>query len=134
MKQNAINVSSGVGGALATYLFGSWSELLGFFLLIIAIDYVTGCMASIADGQGLNSRVGFKGLLKKTLMLIVIVIAHRMDILMGMNVIQTGAIYFYLANELISITENYGRLGLPLPNQIKQVIAILKDKGDNGAK
>lgn len=52
------------------------------------------------------------------------------DILLGTSVIMTGAIYFYLANELISISENYGRLGLPLPTQVKQVIQVLKNKGD----
>ncbi|MEC0264413.1 phage holin family protein [Paenibacillus anseongense] len=56
--------------------------------------------------------------------------AHRMDILLGSSVIMTGAIYFYLANELISITENYGRLGLPMPDQVKQVIQVLKAKGE----
>jgi phage-related holin len=52
-----------------------------------------------------------------------------MDLLLGSDVLMVGAIYFYLANELISVTENYGRLGLPLPDQIKRIIAVLKDRG-----
>ncbi len=130
MKQNLVNGCIGVSGSIFGYLFGSWSELLGFFLLVIVIDYVTGCGASIYEGKGLSSSIGFKGLMKKFLMIIVIVIAHRMDILLETNVIQQGAIYFYLANELISITENYGRLGLPLPKRVKEVIATLKERNE----
>ena len=116
-------------GSAGTYFFGGWSELISFFLIAIAIDYVTGMLASIKEGHGLSSSVGSWGLAKKGLMLLVVILAHRLDILMGTDVIMIGAIYFYLANELISVTENYGRLGLPLPNKIKDIIAIFKQKG-----
>jgi toxin secretion/phage lysis holin len=129
MKQTIVNASVGVGGSLVSYFFGGWSDLLSFFLLTIVIDYVTGLSASLKEGKGLSSHTGFWGLAKKALMLVVVVMAHRMDELMGLSVIETGAIYFYLANELISITENYGRLGLPLPDQVKKMIQILKNKG-----
>ncbi len=59
-------------------------------------------------------------------MLTVILLAHRIDLLMGTDIIKGGAIYFYLVNELISITENYAKIGLPLPNKLRQAIAILK--------
>jgi toxin secretion/phage lysis holin len=116
-------------GSVSTYFWGGWSELISFFLLAIVIDWVTGIAASIKEGTGLSSSVGSWGLAKKGLMLLVVILAHRLDVLMGMDVIMIGAIYFYLANELLSITENYGRLGLPLPKQIKDVIAIFKQKG-----
>ncbi|WP_438349946.1 phage holin family protein [Paenibacillus sp. FA6] len=118
-------------GSVGTYLWGGWSELISFFLIAIVIDYVTGMLASIKEGHGLSSSVGFWGIAKKGLMLLVVILAHRLDVLMGTDVIMIGAIYFYLANELISVTENYGRLGLPLPNKIKDVIAIFKQKGGN---
>ncbi len=129
MNQTAFNFSAGVLGAVVTYAFGGWSELLGFFLLAIAIDYATGIVASLKEKKGLSSDIGFWGLLKKGFMLLVILLAHRLDVLMGTDVIMVGAIYFYLANELISITENYGRMGLPLPDQVKKMIAVLKDRG-----
>ncbi|OAB34211.1 holin [Paenibacillus glacialis] len=116
-------------GTIGTYFFGGWTELISFFLLAIVIDYGTGLAASIKEGKGLSSKVGFWGLAKKGLMMLVVILAHRLDVLFGSDVIMIGAIYFYLANELISITENYGRLGLPLPKQIKDVIAILKKRG-----
>ncbi|MNP72251.1 Holin family protein [compost metagenome] len=63
-------------------------------------------------------------------MFLVILLAHQLDLLLGheIDVVKSGVIYFYMANEIISITENYGRLGLPLPEQITKVITALKNK------
>lgn len=130
MNQTAVNFSAGILGAFITYAFGGWNELLSFFLLAIAIDYATGIVASLKEKKGLSSEVGFWGLAKKGFMLLVVILAHRLDVLMQTDFVMDGAIYFYLANELISITENYGRIGLPLPKQVKKMIAILKDRGE----
>lgn len=127
MNQTIFGSLAAFGASLVTYAFGGWSELLGFFLMAVAIDYVTGVAASLKEKSGLNSNIGFWGLAKKGLMLLIILLGHRMDMLIGGgNVVMNAALYFYLVNELISITENYGRLGLPLPDKIKEVIAILK--------
>lgn len=131
MKQTVLNAGVGFFGASVSYLFGGWNDLLGFFLMVIVVDYLTGCVAAVYEGKGLSSQVGFKGLLKKAVMVSIVVLAHRMDMVMDTSVIQSGAIYFYLANELVSITENCGRAGLPLPDQVKKVIATLKDRGDS---
>lgn len=130
MNQIDFNLISATLGALATYAFGGWNELIGLFLMAILVDYVTGIAASMKEQRGLNSQVGFWGLARKGLMLLIIMLAHRMDILMGIDLMMTGAIYFYLANEFISITENYGRLGLPLPVFLKQMIQVLRSKGE----
>lgn len=102
--------------------------MFGFFLLTIVIDYITGIAASLKENKGLSSKVGFWGLGKKAFMLLIIMLAHRMDVVFDFKFIMTGFLYFYLANELISITENYSRLGLPLPDVIRKLIAIIKDK------
>ncbi|NOU65241.1 holin [Paenibacillus sp. LMG 31461] len=130
MNQICFNLITAVLGAIATYTFGGWSELISLFLMAILVDYVTGIAASIKEQQGLNSQVGYWGLARKGLMLLVIMLAHRMDILLDTDLMMTGAIYFYLANEFISITENYGRLGLPLPVFLKQMIQVLRSKGE----
>jgi toxin secretion/phage lysis holin len=96
----------------------------------MAVDYVTGLAAAVRSGTGLNSNIGFWGLARKGLMLTVILLAHRIDLLMGTDIIKGGAIYFYLVNELISITENYARIGLPLPDKLRQAIAVLKKQED----
>lgn len=121
---------SGLAGAIFAFAFGGWDDLLSVFLVIIIIDYVTGVLAALKDHTGLNSKIGFWGLTRKALMFIVILIAHQMDILLGqdLGVVRSGAIYFYMANEMISITENYGRLGLPLPNKVTRMITVLKNK------
>jgi toxin secretion/phage lysis holin len=134
MNQTFVNVIAGSFGAAITYAFGTWTELLSFFALAVAIDIVTGVSASIAEGRGISSAVGSVGLAKKAFMFVAILLAHRLDALMGTDIVMIGAVYAYLANELVSITENYGRIGLPLPDAIKRVITVLKDRGNGGDK
>ncbi|NOV01329.1 phage holin family protein [Paenibacillus planticolens] len=126
----ALTASSGVIGAILIYAYGGWSELLGLFFLAMAIDYGSGIAASIKEKSGLSSKIGFLGIFKKFLMAVIVVMAHRMDILLGSDLIMNGAICFYLSNELISIAENYGRLGLPMFPKLKEIIQVLKAKGD----
>ncbi|GKU79928.1 holin family protein [Paenibacillus sp. L3-i20] len=119
----------GVLGSIITFAFGSWTESLTFLLVAIAVDYITGVSASLTEGKGLSSALGSWGLARKGLMLLVILLAHRIDVLMDTSGVTMGAaIYFYIANELISITENYGRLGLPLPDRIRRIIEVLRNK------
>jgi len=128
LNQIALNTITGIVGSVVTFAFGGWSQLLTFFLVAITVDYITGVAASLREGQGLNSNTGFWGIARKVFMLFIIMLGHQMDLLLETDMIMSGAIYFYLANELISITENYGRLGLPLPQKIRDMIQILKQK------
>ncbi len=118
-------------GAAVTFSFGIWNESLTFLLISMAVDYFTGVAASIKEGSGLNSSVGFWGLFKKGLILLVMMITHRLDILLGADMIMGGAVFFYIANELLSIIENYGRLGLPLPDRLKRIVQVLRDRAGN---
>ncbi|MHA0857421.1 phage holin family protein [Paenibacillus sp. CMAA1364] len=133
MNIHYLNAISGFIGTVLAYSFGGWTQLLNVFLIVIIIDYITGVLAAIKTGSGLNSDIGFWGLTRKALMFLVILLAHQIDILLEHDVgaVKSGVIYFYMANELISITENYGRLGLPLPDQITRLIAVLKNKDKN---
>lgn len=130
MNSMVVQGASGAAGAILAFAFGGWDDLLSVFLVIIIIDYVTGVLAAIKDRSGLNSKIGFWGLTRKALMFLVILLAHQLDGLLGqdMGMVKSGAVYFYMANELISITENYGRLGLPLPNKVTRIITILRNK------
>jgi toxin secretion/phage lysis holin len=129
MNLTLYDFAATVAGTCTSFAFGKWSDLLDFFMLTICMDYATGLGASIKENKGFNGKTAFWGLINKLLMLLIIMLAHRMDVLLGTEVMMIGSIYFYLANELLSITENYGRLGLPLPDQVKRVIHILKSKG-----
>ncbi|MUT66900.1 holin family protein [Paenibacillus sp. NEAU-GSW1] len=120
---------SAVIGSIITFAFGGWPESLTVLVIAMGIDYISGVLASIKEGRGLNSLFGVWGLAKKGLMLLVILLAHRIDILLDLhNATMGAATYFYLANELISVTENYGRMGLPMPDYIRKLIEVLKEK------
>lgn len=119
---------TGVTGSIVSYAFGGWSGVLELLLIFFAVDYITGCAASIKTGKGLRSKVGMWGILKKGLMLLLVFLGHKIDTAMQMNFVMNATIYFWLANELISITENYGRLGFKVPGVFKKVITVLQEK------
>lgn len=126
MKQLAVNSAGGAVGVIIG-LIGEWSPMLSLFFTVIAIDYASGVMAAVIEKK-LSSSVGLRGLIKKFAMVLIVVLAHQLDQYAGTSMIQSGVIMFFVVNELISITENYGRIGLPLPPQIKSVIAMLREK------
>lgn len=126
-----VSFLSAIFGGMLSFFYGGLNQLLIFLLFCMIVDYFTGILASLKEKKGLNSNVGFWGLAKKFLMLIIIALLHRADIVLETSFLMDGALFFYIANELLSITENYGRLGLPMPNQVKEVIAILKNKNND---
>jgi toxin secretion/phage lysis holin len=130
MKQNILNGAAAVVGALISYFFGGWTPLLGLFFFVIALDYMSGLGAAVISGQGLSSSIGFKGLIKKFAIVAIVALSHQLDLVLGTSVVMYGTVYFFICNELISVTENYGRMGLPLPPAIKKVIKVLKERGE----
>lgn len=131
--QPNLGMACAVLGSILVFSFGIWSESLTLLLLVMGVDYLTGVIASLREGKGLNSSIGFWGLGRKGLMLLVVLIAHRIDVLLGENIAMGGAIYFYIVNELLSIMENYGRMGLPLPDRLRKAVQILRDRSGNGS-
>ena len=122
------------GGACASYLFGGWSQLLGILLAFVVIDYIAGVSASAIEGK-LSSNVGRKGIAKKVLIFVIVAVAHLVDVALGDgNFFRDATIFFYLANETISILENSGRIGLPIPEVLQKAIEILKGKSQGDAK
>ncbi len=126
-------------GIIATYFFGGWGESLQFLAFLVVADYVTGLIAAFMEGKqypndptkGINSSKGSWGIFKKVLMFLVIGVLHRLDMLLGLeeNIsLMIGGMYFYLFNELVSLTENLGRVGLPIPEQLKSGISVLKKR------
>lgn len=117
------------GSAAAAYFFGGWSGVLGALLVFVAIDYVTGCAAAAAEG-GLKSKVGLIGVARKVFIFAMVAVAHLVDGVLGdSHLFRDAAAYFYMANELLSIIENGGRLGAPIPPVIRQAVEVLKGKG-----
>ena len=134
LKLAALSAVSVIGAAIAS-LLGGWDAGIQSLLLFMAIDYSTGLIvagvfkASRKTEQGaLESRAAFKGLLRKGASLGVILIACRLDLLLGTTMIRDAAVIAYCASELLSITENIGLMGVPLPKAVTNAIEILKRK------
>jgi toxin secretion/phage lysis holin len=128
--ENLFKTAVAVGGAAASYLFGGWSTLLGVLLTFVVIDYVSGVIAAGAEGK-LKSKVGLIGIARKVFIFAMVAIAHLVDSALGdQHVLRDATIFFYLANELLSIIENAGRVGLPVPAPIQKAVEVLKGKSD----
>jgi toxin secretion/phage lysis holin len=129
--EHVYRITMSVIGGIVGYLWGGWSALLGILLAFVVIDYVTGFIAAGAEGK-LSSEVGFKGIAKKILIFVLVAVAHLLDEALGGNndIFRDAVIFFYLANELLSIIENAGRAGLPIPEVLKNAVEILKGKGE----
>lgn len=120
-------IFAGIGGVIGAFI----GDLDGFVYTLIAfavIDYVTGVMVAVSE-KTLSSQIGFKGVCRKVLIFAMVGIGHLLDvnILGGGDVLRTAVIFFYLANEGISLCENSAKLGLPIPEKLKEVLAQLKD-------
>lgn len=127
----------GIGGAFISSLFGGWSVALTTLCIFMLVDYVTGMIvagvfhkSAKSETGGLESRAGFKGLMKKGMTLAVVVIAYRLDLMLGTDYIRNIVIIAFSANELISITENAGLMGVPMPMAITKAIDLLKERGE----
>ena len=113
---------AGIGGWLG-YFLGGCDGLLIALLLFVITDYITGVMCAIADKK-LSSAVGFKGICRKVLIFLLVGIANILDMqVIGTgSVLRTAVIFFYISNEGVSLLENAGHLGLPIPVKIKSVL------------
>ena len=117
-------------GASISYLWGGWSVLIQILLTFVVIDYISGMIASGIEGK-LKSNVGFKGIAKKAMLFLVVAVAHQIDVAIGENhFIRDAVIFFYIANETLSIIENAGRIGVPIPEVLKRAVEILRAKGE----
>lgn len=120
-----------VAGSLITYLFGGWTALIQILVAFVVIDYVTGVLAAGVNGK-LNSGIGMRGIAKKVFIFVIVACGHLVDGAVGTsNIVMDAVIYFYIANELISILENAGEIGLPVPDILQKSINTLKDKGED---
>lgn len=127
----------GIIGSFIAQLFGGWSADLTTLLFCMLADYITGVIVAAwrkkspkTDSGALSSDAGFKGLCKKCVILLCVIIAYRLDVTLGMTYIKTAVIIAFIANETISIVENIGLMGIPIPPAILKAIDILKNKKD----
>ena len=137
MKDYIMTIFGLIGSFIAS-LFGGWNAALTTLVIFMGIDYVTGLIvAGVFHNSGktesgaLESRAGWKGLCRKGMTLLYVLIAARLDTLMGTEYLRDAVCIGFIANEGLSIIENAGLMGLPLPESICQAIDVLKRHSQN---
>lgn len=132
-------ICAGIGavGGWISWLLGGWDTAVVTLLIFMAIDYISGlAVAGVfhasrkTDSGALESRAGWKGLCKKAMTLLFVLVAHRLDLVIGTTYIRDAVVIAFVANELISIVENAGLMGVPMPAAIENAIDILQKKVD----
>lgn len=138
IKTLFITIVGGAGGMIAV-LCGGWSEDLNTLMILMGIDFIMGLLIAAiwkksgkSNNGALSSNSAWKGIVQKGVSLLVVVVAHRLDVLIGTDYIKTAVIIAFCADELISIIENLGIMGIPMPSAIVKSIDILKDKAEKG--
>ena len=125
-------------GGFLSWLFGGWSTVLAVLLACLALDYVTGLIVAgifhkspkTANG-GLESRAGWKGLLRKVATLLMVALAHFVDMLLGTVYIRDAVVMAFCVNEMLSLLENFGLMGLPIPKALANAVELLRKKEDD---
>ena len=136
MKTTLTAIIGAVGSLIAS-LFGGWDAAMTTLIIFMSIDYITGLIvagvfhkSNKSETGSLESKAGWKGLCRKGVSLLIILIAYRLDLLMGSSYIKDAVIIAFIVNESISIIENAGLMGIEIPPPIEKAIEILKKKDD----
>lgn len=136
MKEMICTAIGAAGGAVAAAL-GGWDAALATLLIFMAVDYISGLIVAgvfhnskKTESGTLESRAGWKGLCRKSVTLLFVLVAHRLDLVIGVNYMRDAVIIGFIANELISIVENAGLMGVPLSPMIQNAIDILTKKSE----
>ena len=139
--KNAICTGIGVVGSFIASLFGGWTASLTTLLIFMGIDYLTGLVVAgvfhnspKTETGALESRAGLKGIIRKVTVLLFVLIGYRLDVAMGVTYIKDAVCIAFIANELLSVVENAGLMGLPIPAVITNAIDILKKKNTDTGK
>jgi len=115
-------------GAFCGYFLGGWDTTLKVLVIMAAIDYLTGVIAAGFNGE-LKSKVGFKGIAKKVVLFLLVAAATQADATVGTNsALREATIFFFIGNELLSLLENAGRMGIPLPSALTNAVEVLSGK------
>lgn len=132
-----ICVTTGVVGSFIARAFGGWNAALTTLIIFMVADYITGLIVAgvfhkskKSENGALESHVGWKGLCKKGVTLLFVLIAYRLDLALNTDFIRNTVIIGFMANELISITENAGLMGAPVPKPLLKAIDILTQKAN----
>lgn len=117
---------TGVTGTMVTFLFGAWNDALTALAMFMLLDYISGVMAAYMRPRAkLSSKRGLRGIVKKLALITFVVFAHQLDVAIGQSIFCVLVTYALLGNEGLSITENLGHCGVPIPVSIKDKLEQL---------
>lgn len=126
---------TGVVGVVAGCFFGPWNDVLAALVVAMLIDYVSGVIAAyINPALSLNSQRGFRGILKKIMILLLVSLGHVLDTAMHQQIICIAVTYFFLGNEGLSIVENAAKAGVPIPARLKETLEQLTEEKEGRDK
>ena len=137
MIKEKICTATGIVGSFIANAFGGWDSAIATLIIFMVADYISGLIVAgvfkqsrKTESGALESTTGWKGLCKKGMVLLFVLIAYRLDLVLGTDYIRNAVIIGFIANELISIVENAGLMGIPLPAVISGAIDLLTKKQD----
>lgn len=141
MEKSFFLIGLGAIGSVISELFGGWTSAMTTLVIFMLIDYITGILVAAVfkksnkteDGC-LESKAGWKGLIRKFSTLLIVLISIRLDIIFNTTIISNCVVFTFLANELLSLLENVGLMGIPLPSVLTEVISVLNKKGESYVK
>lgn len=137
MKSNILCVIVGAIGGAVAHFFGEYDMIFEALIVLMVCDYLSGLIvagvfkrSNKTKNGGLNSKAGFKGLCRKIMTLVFVVVAHYIDVVLGIDYVRNAVIIGFCANECLSIVENAGIMGLPLPAAVINGVELLKAKSE----
>ena len=137
MNKEVIFTTTGIIGAFIAQLFGGWTQGMTTLVILMIVDYIMGILVAAVFGTSkktedgkLESRAGWKGLVRKGVTLLIILVATRIDMLMGTTFVRDAAVIGFSANELLSIIENAGLMGIPMPKVITDAVEVLQNRAE----
>lgn len=140
MRASVLYSAVGLVGGFIAMAFGGWSDALITLMIFMSVDYVTGLIVAgifkkskKSENGALESRAGFKGLCRKGVALLIVLVAVRLDVVMQTTYIKDAVIIAFIVNESISIIENAGLMGIPIPVAITKAIDVLKKESDKAS-
>lgn len=141
VKAIALTTFGAVGSFIVNVLLGGWTEDLLTLIFLMGVDFVMGLLIAAvwkrsgkSESGALNSISAWKGLCRKGCSLLVVMVAYRLDVTLGVAYIKTAVIMAFIANEGISIVENYGIMGGPMPKVLKRALEVLQEKADGAGE
>ncbi len=137
MKEGTFFSIVGVAGSFIASLFGGWDAALTTLVIFMGIDYVTGLIVAgvfrnseKTKNGALESRAGWEGICRKGVTLLIVLIGYRLDLIMGSTLIKDGLVIAFIVNETISIVENAGLMGIPIPDVLLKAIDVLRNRDE----